>query len=309
METPSNPTPQPSAGRPDEIVSSDSSPTVRTRRSGLRGVSSTVWSVLAVVVVLVGGVTFIHWSNRSEEPPVQDSSLSGFRMTLPEPASSTERATDRPTTHPGKSPFPSKSKKDTEGTGDASPPPSTRSGAGSGGHSGAPAQTNPATTTAESSSTAPADVPVTDAGPDVADPSVNLAASGSMQASSQLLGHSASSAIDGSQDTYWESLAGFPQTLTLDLGKLTTVGRLTMALPQGGLWGRRTQVIAVQGSSDGSDFHQLSGAQSYRFGGRHGSGDAGVGFARSEIRYLRLTFTENSGWPAAQLGQLAAYSS
>jgi hypothetical protein len=312
----SNPTPQQPTGPPDEIVSSDNSPVLRTRRGGLRSISSTAWAILAVVVVLVGGVATVHWSSRSEQPPAQDASLSGFQMTIPETASSTSatsatastgQASDRPTQSSSVQPS-DKGKQDNEGTRDVGGPVAPTRGTSA---AGAPADTTPqgtpATTTEQS--TAPAEVPVSDNTPEVADPSVNLAASGSVQASSQLLGHAASSATDGSEDTYWESLPGFPQTLTVDLGKLTTVGRLTMALPQGRLWHGRTQMIEVQGSPDGSSFSQVSEAQSYQFGGRHGSSEVSVGLAQSQMRYLRLTFTANSEWPAAQLGQLAAYSS
>jgi hypothetical protein len=34
-----------------------------------------------------------------------------------------------------------------------------------------------------------------------------------------------------------------------------------------------------------------------------------VTFSAASIRYLKLTFTANTGWPAGQLSELAAYSS
>ncbi|HET6531494.1 MAG TPA: discoidin domain-containing protein [Actinoplanes sp.] len=109
-------------------------------------------------------------------------------------------------------------------------------------------------------------------------------------------------AVDGNQATYWESANNaFPQTYTVDLGSATTVGRLVLKLPSG--WGSRTQTIAVSGSTDGSSYTSLAGPTGYPF-----APAATVTLPSGTRRYLRLTFTGNTGWPAAQLSELEAYA-
>ncbi len=107
--------------------------------------------------------------------------------------------------------------------------------------------------------------------------------------------------VDGNQATYWESSGALPQTYTVDLGSSQNVGRLVLKLPAG--WGSRNQTIAVSGSTDGSSYTSLVGATSYAFGPT-----ANVTLPAGNRRYLRLTFSANTGWPAAQLSELEAYA-
>jgi hypothetical protein len=126
-------------------------------------------------------------------------------------------------------------------------------------------------------------------------------------ASSTTQSYVAGLAVDGNSGSYWESANNaFPQWIQVDLGASTSVARVILGLPPG--WERRTQTLSVTGSTNGSSFTTLSGA-----GGRTfdpGSGNrVTLSFPAAATRYLRVTVTANTAWPAAQLSTLEAYAS
>ncbi|GGK80875.1 galactose-binding domain-containing protein [Mangrovihabitans endophyticus] len=130
----------------------------------------------------------------------------------------------------------------------------------------------------------------------------NLAQGRPVSASSTNAPYTAANAVDGNAGTYWESTNNaFPQTYTVDLGSARNVGRLVLKLPSG--WESRTQNIAVAGSTDGNSWTTLSAAANRTF-----NPNATITLPSGSRRYLRLTFTANSAWPAAQLSELEAYA-
>jgi F5/8 type C domain len=144
----------------------------------------------------------------------------------------------------------------------------------------------------------------------VAPPDLNLALNRQVTASSQGENFEASDVTDGAVSSYWESDPGFPQTLTVDLGSVTAVGRLGLALPTCCNWSSRTQTIAVYGSLDGMNFSPIADSAGYTFDADGPGGDAvSVPLPATAVRFVQLRFTGNSGWSAAQLGELQVHSS
>ena len=116
-------------------------------------------------------------------------------------------------------------------------------------------------------------------------------------------------AVDGDTNSYWESTDNaFPQWFQVDLGAAHSVGRIVMDLPPSSSWGTRTQTITIQGSTDGSNYTTLVGSANYTFNPSTGN-TVTVTFTAASVRYLKLTFTANTGWPAGQLSELQAYAS
>jgi hypothetical protein len=116
-------------------------------------------------------------------------------------------------------------------------------------------------------------------------------------------------AVDGSPDSYWESANNaFPQWLQVDLGAATGTRRIVLRLPPSSAWGTRTQTLSVQGSTNGSSFSTVVGSAGYTF--NPGTGNtATITFpATASVRYLRLTFTGNTGWPAGQVSDFQVYA-
>lgn len=138
--------------------------------------------------------------------------------------------------------------------------------------------------------------------------SSNLALNRPVTASSYTQVYGPGNAVDGNASSYWESANNaFPQTLTVDLGSVKSVSRVVLKLPPSSAWGTRTQTVAVAGSSDGGAYSTVAGAASYTFNPATGN-TATITFGATSARYLRLTFTANSGWPAGQCSEFEVYA-
>jgi len=112
-------------------------------------------------------------------------------------------------------------------------------------------------------------------------------------------------AVDGNQASYWESVNNaFPQWLRVDLGAAVPVNRVVLKLPAG--WGTRTQTLAVQGSTDGSAWADLSPSAGRTFDPASGN-TVTVSFNQATVRYVRLHVTANTGWPAGQISEFEVY--
>ncbi|MFC8297499.1 discoidin domain-containing protein [Micromonospora orduensis] len=140
-------------------------------------------------------------------------------------------------------------------------------------------------------------------------PSGNLAAGRPVTETSHSDVYAATNAVDGNPNTYWESANNaFPQSVTVDLGTARTVSRIVLKLPPSSAWQTRTQTLSVLGSTTGSSFTTVKASAGYTFNPASGNTVA-VTFTASSQRYLRLTVTGNSGWPAGQLSEFEVYSS
>ncbi|MGW1168606.1 discoidin domain-containing protein [Streptomyces sp. NPDC002550] len=140
------------------------------------------------------------------------------------------------------------------------------------------------------------------------DPNRNLAKGRPASATGSQDVYTPGKAVDGDASSYWESTNNaFPQSWTVDLGSSYAVRRLVLKLPPSSAWGARTQTITVLGSTDGSTYSTVVGAQGYRFDPATGN-TATVSLPSStNLRYLRLTVSANTGWPAGQFSEVEAY--
>jgi hypothetical protein len=130
----------------------------------------------------------------------------------------------------------------------------------------------------------------------------NLAAGKAVTASSSVAGFSPSSVVDGNQATYWESANNaFPQWIQVDLGAAITVNQVVLKLPTAG-WDARTQTLTVSGSTDGTTFSTLKPSAGHVF-----NPTASISFTAAQARWVRITVTGNTGWPAAQLAEFEVY--
>ncbi|WP_328646802.1 discoidin domain-containing protein [Amycolatopsis sp. NBC_00348] len=132
-------------------------------------------------------------------------------------------------------------------------------------------------------------------GPPPASP--NLAFGKAVSATGSQGGFPPGNAVDGNASSYWESTNNaFPQTVTVDLGSAVTVGRVVLKLPPS--WGSRTQTIAVNGGAPAGYVFDPAQANSVT-----------ITVPPTSQRYLKLTFTGNTGWPAGQASEVEAYAS
>ncbi|MEO5875546.1 MAG: discoidin domain-containing protein [Streptosporangiaceae bacterium] len=129
----------------------------------------------------------------------------------------------------------------------------------------------------------------------------DLARGKPVTASSQNGGFPASSSNDGNADSYWESNNNaWPQTLTVDLCAAASIGQVVVKVPPASAWATRTQTFSVLGSTDGTNFATLAPSAARTFNPATGN-SVTVPFTATSARQVRLQFTGNSGWPAAQV--------
>ncbi|WP_369795881.1 discoidin domain-containing protein [Actinoplanes sp. N902-109] len=135
----------------------------------------------------------------------------------------------------------------------------------------------------------------------------NLAAGKAFSASSYADVYGSGNAGDGDSSTYWESANNaFPQWLQVDLGQAVSVNQVVLKLPPAGAWQTRTETLTVQGSTNGSSFSTLKASAGYTFNPATGN-VVTVDLTAAATRYVRLTITANTGWPAGQLAELEVY--
>ncbi|MER7761148.1 discoidin domain-containing protein [Streptomyces sp. NPDC097619] len=135
--------------------------------------------------------------------------------------------------------------------------------------------------------------------------SENLALGRTLTASSHTQNYVPAQANDGNRATYWESVNNaLPQWLQADLGASVRVDRVVLKLPE--TWGARSQTLKVQGSTNGTDFTDLSASRAYEFGSTTGH-QASVTFDATTTRYVRVTVSANSVQPGAQFSELEVY--
>jgi hypothetical protein len=128
-------------------------------------------------------------------------------------------------------------------------------------------------------------------------------------ATSQADVYTPANTVDGNANTYWESANNaFPQSLTVDLGQNRSVSRVVLKLPPAAAWQTRTQTLSVLGSTDGSSYATVKASAGYTFNPSSGNA-ATITFGATSARYLRLTFTGNTGWPAGQVAEAEVYTS
>ncbi|MGY4770978.1 discoidin domain-containing protein [Kribbella sp. CWNU-51] len=133
----------------------------------------------------------------------------------------------------------------------------------------------------------------------------NLAAGKAASASSVTQTYVASNVTDGNQGTYWESANNaFPQWVQVDLGSSVATNQVVLKLPTAN-WGARNETLAVQGSTDGQNFTDLSASASRAF--NPPGNTVTIDYGTATARYVRIRITDNTGWPAGQLSELEVY--
>ncbi|AVH55294.1 MULTISPECIES: discoidin domain-containing protein [Streptomyces] len=140
------------------------------------------------------------------------------------------------------------------------------------------------------------------------DPNRNLAQGRPATATGSQDVYTPGKAVDGDANTYWESANNaFPQALTVDLGSTLAARRLVLKLPPASVWQARTQTLSVLGSTDGSSYSTVVASRDYRFDPATGNTVTVSLPSGTNLRYLRLQVTANTGWPAAQFSEVEAY--
>ncbi|MDF2905881.1 MAG: coagulation factor 5/8 type domain protein [Herbinix sp.] len=137
----------------------------------------------------------------------------------------------------------------------------------------------------------------------------NVALNKKITANSFTQVYNAPKAVDGTSDgpSYWEGTGEYPNTLTVDLGAPTKIHTIRLTLNPLAIWGKRTQTVAVNISSDGENFTELLPSKQYAFDPALGN-EAQLPFEEVETRFVQLVITENSGAGGGQIAEFEVYS-
>ena len=140
-------------------------------------------------------------------------------------------------------------------------------------------------------------------------PTTNIALNQPVTASSDYESYVPANVTDGNTSTYWESAdgAGYPQTITVDLGSTQSIGSVTLDLPPSSAWSTRTETLSVLGSTNDTTFSQLVGSAGYTFNPSTGNTVTISLPSGTSDRYVELSFTGNTGWSAAQLSEFEVF--
>jgi hypothetical protein len=137
----------------------------------------------------------------------------------------------------------------------------------------------------------------------------NIALNQPATASSSYETYVASNVTDGNTSSYWESTdgAGYPQTISVNLGSTQSIGSITLDLPPSSAWSTRTETLSVLGSTNGSSYSQIVGSAGYTFNPSTGNTVTISLPSGTSAQYVELSFTGNTGWSAAQLSEFEVF--
>jgi hypothetical protein len=131
----------------------------------------------------------------------------------------------------------------------------------------------------------------------------NLAAGKPIEASSTVHSFVATNANDGDTSTYWESAAGYPNTLTVKLGANADLEQVVVKLNPDPVWGARTQNVEVLGRDQGATgFTSLAARADHRFDPATNQNSVTIPVS-GRAADVRLQFFANSGAPGGQVAE------
>ncbi|WP_337824869.1 CARDB domain-containing protein [Amycolatopsis sp. A1MSW2902] len=131
----------------------------------------------------------------------------------------------------------------------------------------------------------------------------NLAAGKPIEASSTVGAFAAANANDNNTGTYWESSAGYPNTLTVKLGADADLSSVVVKLNPEPIWGARTQNFEILGRAQGAgEFTTLSARADYRFDPAANQNIVTIPVT-GRASDVQLRFFANSGAPGGQAAE------
>ncbi len=137
----------------------------------------------------------------------------------------------------------------------------------------------------------------------------NVALDKKAECSSYTQVYNAPKAVDGDSEgaSYWEGKPEYPNTLTVDLENPTKINAIRLTVNPLALWSKRTQIIAVNISSDGENYTELVGTKDYTFDPDFGN-EVKITFDETEARFVQLVITDNTGAGGGQIAEFEVYS-
>lgn len=138
----------------------------------------------------------------------------------------------------------------------------------------------------------------------------NIALEGKVSASNFADVYTPMKVIDGSPDggSYWEAAAdSYPNTLVVEFEEAKPIHGLRIRLCPDSVWGKRRQTFEVAISDDGENYITLIPMEKYEFNPNLGN-EVILIFDEVNARYVKISFTQNTGASGAQVAEFEIYS-
>ncbi|OJV65880.1 MAG: hypothetical protein BGO41_08055 [Clostridiales bacterium 38-18] len=138
---------------------------------------------------------------------------------------------------------------------------------------------------------------------------INLAIEGKVTVSSFVQAYNARKVNDGktSGASYWEAESNsFPNTLEIDLGEVHTVHTIKVMLNPEANWGERTQSFSIEAAVTTENYSLIKVSQDYLFTPDQ-LNEVVIEFEPTDVRWIKLEFTSNTGANGAQVAELEVY--
>ena len=136
----------------------------------------------------------------------------------------------------------------------------------------------------------------------------NLALGAPIVVNNKIYDFVGSKAADGDINTYWEGAANkYPNTLQIDLINSIKLDIAVLKLNPQKIWGKRVQTFSVETSDNGTDFTTLIPEADYEFNPVENKNTVVIKL-NTKARYIRFSFTKNTGANAGQLAELEVYA-
>ncbi len=135
----------------------------------------------------------------------------------------------------------------------------------------------------------------------------NLALGAPVIVSSHIYDFTGRKCCDGDVTTYWEGAAdAWPGSVTLDLVSEKNLEVAVIKLNPKAVWGRRFQSLSVEASGDNTTWTTVIPEKAYEFDPAENQ-NAVVLPLDTVARYIRVTFTANTGATAGQAAEIELY--
>lgn len=116
-------------------------------------------------------------------------------------------------------------------------------------------------------------------------------------------------ANDGDRNTtsYWEGEGKGNDELTIELQKVYTIHTVRLSVNPATIWGARKQTLSISVSEDGKDYKEIVASAEYDFDPNTGN-EITIPFDEVKAKYVRATFTKNTGAKGGQVAEFEIYS-
>lgn len=112
---------------------------------------------------------------------------------------------------------------------------------------------------------------------------------------------------DRNATSYWEGEGKGHDELTIELNKAYTIHTVRLNVNPATIWGARKQTLSISVSEDGKNYKDVVPSAEYDFDPKTGN-EITLPFDEVKAKYVKATFTKNTGAKGGQVAEFEIYS-